>query len=215
MLPLIGRPFGDSFSVMDVAFFEAARESAEYWRANMITAKAFDSATDMLSHALGLVTGQGLFLEFGVASGQTISHIAKHTSAQIFGFDSFEGLPEDWRTGLPTGAFSGPVPSVPANVSLIKGWFSETLPEFVRTHKEPIVFMHVDCDLYSSTKCIFDLLHSQIGPNCVIVFDEYFNYPGWQDHEHKAFMELVDRHDVGFRYEGFVPAHQQVCVVIQ
>jgi Macrocin-O-methyltransferase (TylF) len=214
-LPLIGRPFGDSFNIIDVAFFQAAKESADYWREKMITATAFSSASDLLAHALRLVNREGLFLEFGVATGQTISRIAELSEARVFGFDSFEGLPETWRTGFPKGCFSGEIPRVPSNVSIIKGWFSETLPKFIGEHDEAVAFLHVDCDLYSSTKCIFDFLHPRIGPGCVIVFDEYFNYPGWQNHEHKAFMELVDRHQVCFRYEAFVPDHQQVCVVIQ
>jgi hypothetical protein len=205
----------DSFNVIDVAFFQAANESAEYWRDNMITATSFDSGTDLLAHALKLVNLEGLFLEFGVATGHTISQIARLSQTQIFGFDSFEGLPEPWRTGFPKGRFSGEIPRVPPNVSIVKGWFSETLPKFIQEHDEPVAFLHVDCDLYSSTKCIFDLLHPQIGPGCVIVFDEYFNYPGWQHHEHKAFMELVERHQFGFRYDAFVPGYQQVCVVIQ
>jgi hypothetical protein len=214
-LPLIGQPFGDSFNILDVAFFQAAKESADYWSENMITATALGSASDLLVHALRLVNREGLFLEFGVATGQTISQIAALSQGQVFGFDSFEGLPEPWRTGFPRGCFSGEIPQVPDNVTLVKGWFSETLPKFIQEHNERVAFLHVDCDLYSSTKCIFDFLHPHIGPGSVIVFDEYFNYPGWQNHEHKAFMELIDQHQLCFRYDAFVPDHQQVCVVIQ
>ena len=209
------RPFGDSFNIIDVAFFEAAKQSAAYWHEHMITATAFKSPSELLTHALHLVKLEGLFLEFGVASGRTISQIAQLSQVPVFGFDSFEGLPEAWRTGFPKGAFSGPLPKVPANVSLVKGWFSETLPGFLRENSAPLAFLHVDCDLYSSTKCIFDLLQSRIGPGCVIVFDEYFNYPDWINHEHKAFMELVMDNGLNFRYEAFVPNHQQVCIVIQ
>ena len=213
-LRLIGRPF-DSFNIIDVAFFEAAKQSADYWCKNMITATAFNSGSDLLVHALRLVNRDGLFLEFGVATGDTISLIAELSQTQVFGFDSFEGLPEPWRTGFPKGPFSGEVPEVPPNVSIVKGWFSETLPKFIQEHNEPVAFLHVDCDLYSSTKCIFDLLNSRIGPGCVIVFDEYFNYPGWQQHEHKAFMEFVERRQFRFRYDAFVPNYQQACVVIE
>jgi hypothetical protein len=211
----IQRPFGDCFNLIDVAFLEAAKESAAYWQTNMITATALNSGLDLLTHALSIVKRQGLFLEFGVATGRTISHIAKVTQTQIFGFDSFEGLPEPWRSGYPAGAFAGPAPRVPPNVYLIKGWFSDTLPKFLREHQDPIAFLHIDCDLYTSTKCIFDLVHPRIGPGCVIVFDEYFNYPGWQDHEHKAFRELVSECGFNFRYDSFVPGHAQVCVVIE
>ena len=71
---------------------------------------------------------------------------------------------------------------------MIKGLFDDTLPSFAKTHTQPVSFLHVDCDLYSSTKAIFDILGDQIVEGTVIVFDEYFNYPGWQHHEFKAFQ---------------------------
>jgi len=205
------RPYGDSFNVLDVAFLEAARESADYWRQHMIAARAFNDGRELLTHALGLVKNEGLWLEFGVASGLTISHIANISNKPVFGFDSFEGLPDTWHTGYSAGDFAGPMPKVPTNVTLIKGYFSDTLPDFLRDHPEHVAFLHVDCDLYSSTKCIFDLLQA----GCVIVFNEYFNYPAWQDHEHKAFMEFVERRKINFRYDSFVPTHQEVCLVVQ
>ncbi len=214
--PLIARPYGDSYNLIDVAFFEAAKASAAFWREHMITAKACSSREELLAHALSLAHGPGLFLEFGVATGETIAQIAGYRrEVQVFGFDSFEGLPETWRTGFPKGAFSHPVPEVPDNVHLIKGWFADTLPRFAAEHNEPVAFLHLDCDLYSSTKCVFDCLESRIGPGCVIVFDEYFNYPGWEQHEHRAFSELVEQRRLGFRYDAFVPDHQQACVVIE
>ena len=70
-----------------------------------------------------------LWLEFGVASGNTINYISKFTNEKVYGFDSFEGLPEKWRDGFDKGAFNrgGYLPKVNDNVELIKGWFNETL----------------------------------------------------------------------------------------
>jgi hypothetical protein len=104
---------------------------------------------------------------------------------------------------------------LPPNAQLVKGWFADTLPPFISSHSAAVSFLHVDCDLYSSTKCIFDVLDERVGPGCVIVFDEYFNYPGWQRHEFKAFQEFVGRRSLKYRYEGVVPSHQQVCVSIR
>lgn len=133
----------------------------------------------------------------------------------IYGFNSFEGLPEHWRTGFGKGSFSTPIPTVPGNVKLIKGLFADTLPHFLKGHTEPISFLHIDCDLYSSSKFIFETLGDRIGTGCVIVFDEYFNYPGWKEHEFKAFSEFVSTNRIEYRYEAFVASHQQVCVVIE
>ena len=141
--------------------------------------------------------------EFGVFKGTSINFIATNKPNEIiYGFDSFEGLPEDWTVASPKGTFSnhGKLPQVKENVRLIKGWFNETLPEFVKAHPKPCAFIHVDCDLYSSTKTIFAELKNQIVSGTVIAFDEYFNYPGWQEGEYKAFMEFVAENNLEFEY---------------
>jgi hypothetical protein len=46
------------------------------------------------------------------------------------------------------------------------------------------------------------------------VFDEYFNYPGWQQHEVRAFAEYCRANAVTYQYIGLVPHHQQVAVRI-
>jgi len=134
----------------------------------------------------------------------------------IYGFDSFEGLPETWRDGFEKQAFNlnDNLPQVNENVRLIKGWFNETLPEFIKEHPEPCAFIHVDCDLYSSTKTIFDSLKNQIVSGMVIAFDEYFNYPGWQEGEYKAFMEFVEEKHLEFEYIARTE-HEQVAVKIK
>jgi hypothetical protein len=52
-------------------------------------------------------------------------------------------------------------------------------------------------------------------PGTVIVFDEYFNHPTWRQDEHKAFQEFIAERRIGFDYIGYVPSHQQVCVVLK
>ena len=47
-----------------------------------------------------------LWLEFGVASGISINYISRFTNDKVYGFDSFEGLPEKWRDGFNKGAFN-------------------------------------------------------------------------------------------------------------
>ncbi len=63
--------------------------------------------------------------------------------------------------------------------------------------------MHVDCDIYSSTKNIFDMLDSKIKSGTIIVFDEYFNYRNWQQHEFKAFQEFVVQTNIKYEYLAF------------
>jgi predicted O-methyltransferase YrrM len=207
------RPRGDSFDILDVAFFLAASDSARFYEEFMLTAEAFDDDLLLLSHAMRLAPAEGLILEFGVASGRTIRHLAGTTDRSIDGFDSFEGLPESWRTGFAKGAFKQALPAVPAHVSLHKGWFTETLPEFLARTQADVAMLHIDCDLYSSTAFVLTTLRDRIKKGTVIVFDEYFNYPGWKQHEHKALQEFAAISGLTFRFDSFVPSHQQVCVV--
>lgn len=205
---------GDSFDVIEVAFFAAALESAKFYEEHMLTAEVFDNDLTLLSHALEIAPADGMILEFGVAAGRTINHIARLTDRHVDGFDSFSGLPENWRTGFSQGTFAQEMPAVADNVSLYKGWFSETLPRFLEGKSEPVALLHLDCDLYSSTSFIFKSLKGRIKSGTVIVFDEYFNYPGWKQHEHKAFQEFIAETGLSFRYDSFVPSHQQVCAII-
>jgi hypothetical protein len=131
------------------------------------------------------------------------------------GFDGFIGLPEDWRSRFEAGAFAQPIPAVEENVTLHVGLFSETLPQFVASLQEDVAFLHVDCDLYSSTKEIFFYLGNRIKPGTIIVFDEYMNFPGWKNNEWKAFLEFITESKLKYKYIGLVPSHQQVAVMIE
>jgi len=154
----------------------------------------------------------GNFLEFGVFSGKTINFIADNfPNCTAYGFDSFEGLPENWQLNdkkiIPKGYFNqNTLPKVKSNVKLIKGWFDQSLPKFVQNHKfDTIRFLHIDCDLYSSTKTIFDILNNKIQIGTVITFDELYpwtNYKWfktWEDHEFKALKEWVNQYDRSFK----------------
>jgi hypothetical protein len=207
---------GDSFDVIDIAFLKAAYESAEFYETHLLRTKVFNDTLEMISDGLSIAPKDGLVLEFGVATGRTITRIAQHRPGPVYGFDSFEGLPEDWYPGYEKGAFArDTLPPVPANVELVKGWFNETLPGFLAEHPGPVAYINIDCDLYSSTAYVLDQLQDRIVPGTVIQFDEYFNYPGWKQHEYKAFAELVERTGLKFRYHSFYRGHQAVCVVIE
>lgn len=149
---------------------------------------------------------QTLWLEFGVATGKTINYISKHTTENVYGFDSFIGLPEEWRDGFDKGAFNrnGKLPNVEKNVILIKGWFNETLPDFIKNKNQKVSFIHIDADLYSSTKCIFDNLKNYIDKDCIIVFDELVNYPGFDGDkgELRAFYEFITENNVDYEWIG-------------
>jgi hypothetical protein len=162
----------------------------------------------------------GLWLEFGVYEGKTISTIANcNPTKTIHGFDSFDGLPERWDAKNPKGAYTlqGTIPSRiyrgdnvihgekyqdwNNNIVLVKGLFDDTLPKFISEHPEIVAFMHIDSDLYSSAKTILSEFKNQIVPGTVICFDDWCGYPSNadRDHEIKAFAEFLLETDLGFR----------------
>jgi|HubBroStandDraft_6_1064221.scaffolds.fasta_scaffold22894_4 hypothetical protein len=194
----------------------ALAASVDYIDQNMPTALGFDTQKEVLDCALDQVGVQGHYLEFGVFSGGTIRHIARRRPAlKIHGFDSFEGLPEAWsgfNLGQRAFSRSSRLPRVPKNVVLHKGWFTETIARWCGENPGPIAFIHIDCDLYSSTVDILAGLSERMQPGTVIVFDEYFNYPGWERHEFKAWQEFVAAHDIEYEYVAY--ARQQVMVRI-
>ena len=150
-------------------------------------------------HPEWLLSG-GSLLEFGVYSASSLRKIATNLPDRTaHGFDSFEGLPEAWQRQsvdahgdvMSRGTFAmQALPDVPSNVVLHKGWFEQTLPTFPLL-RQPIALLHVDCDLYSSTKTIFEYLGPSLVPGSVIVFDELLDYPGYENHEIRALFKFL------------------------
>jgi Macrocin-O-methyltransferase (TylF) len=212
------RRFFHKYYARDLAFdleLNAKRESVAYVLEHMRGALMFRDRWDLLEFALERAPQEGLILEFGVENGASISFLAGRTERALHGFDSFEGLPEDWAgTYERRGKFSrgGAMPAVPGNVRLHKGWFDETLPPFLQAETGPVALLHVDCDIYSSTKTVLEALRSRLPPGSIIVFDEYFNYPNWRQHEWKAFQEFISLTGRLYDYLGFTEKNGHVAV---
>lgn len=158
----------------------------------------------------------GLCLEFGVFKGYSINYMAKARPCAAFhGFDSFEGLPEEWMPSRPAGYFSlgASPPKVHSNVTLHQGWFDQTLPPVLSAlfPSGKLQGVHIDCDLGSSTQTVLkELTQWLLRDKPALLFDELVNYPGFREHEIKAFSEWATEHDVEF--EVLSKAGQQVLV---
>lgn len=162
-----------------------------------------------LKHVLNYVETSGYILEFGVYQGFTINIISeKFPEKEIWGFDSFEGLPEDWITTdqneivWPKGHFAvSNLPKVNKNVKLVKGWFNNTLPDWLKKQTNNVSFLHIDCDLYSSTSTVLTALNDRIVKDTIILFDEIYHfskpkkYTNWSEGEYKALIEWIDKFD--------------------
>lgn len=212
---VLGGKYYDSHDLMTFASLYSSMTSAKYYCEQMSTATNYENDLALLTHAMEMRQVDGLVLEFGVWSGRTINHISSLTRQTVYGFDGFTGLPETWRTGAEKGVFGrNDLPEVNGNVELVVGLFEDTLDDFLDSAHDQISLLHIDCDLYSSTKTVFEKLGDRIIPGTIVVFDEYLNYVGWEHHEFKAFAEFVQQRGLNYHYDSFVSWHTQVCVVI-
>lgn len=186
----------------------ACQDTAAYVDLRMQGVPRFDDRPQLLEHVAGLAKQlDGDVLEFGVAGGRSLAQFGELLpDRRIFGFDSFEGLPEDWALNIKKGAYAIPAEKmkrVPANATLVVGWFEDSLPKFLETYTGSVALVHIDCDLYSSTATVLRNLAPLLRPGCVIEFDEYMNYGAWRDHEFKAWQELVASRGVRYEYVGY------------
>jgi hypothetical protein len=154
------------------------------------------------------------YLEFGVWAGSTINFFSNYVNT-IYGFDSFEGLREDWvGTESPKGTFNlnKKPPKLNKNVIPIVGWVQDTLVPFLEKHKPEINFVHMDMDTYETTKFVLTKIKPYLVKNCIITFDELYNYPGWEVGEYKALKETFN--DNEYRYVCFCLNGQQAAIQI-
>jgi len=174
-------------------------------------------------YCLSKVQLEGLWVEFGSYRGVSARYLTKmkeemhpEVKTPFYGFDSFEGLPEDWEgTNTKKGGLSAEqaVPNIPG-AEFYKGWFKDTIPKFLSKHPEPFSFLHIDSDIYSSAADVLTLAQDRIIPGTVILFDEIIGYDAWKLHEYKAFNEFAERHNVKYRWLAAVAnAGQAACIL--
>lgn len=192
----------------------ANERSADFIEANIENALLFGRKSHLLDYLSTIIDGDGLLIECGVFTGGSINHMARLLSdRKLFGFDSFEGLSENWTGNHhKTGHFDlgGELPSVETNVELIKGWIDDTFDPFLKKHKGDIDYLHVDTDTYQPAKTILKLAKSRLRVGSIVLFDELFGYPGWENHEFKALTETLPK----TKYEFVAFSQMQAAIRI-
>lgn len=152
----------------------------------------------------------GLCAEFGVFQGYSLKMSAEMLpECQWYGFDSFEGFEQEWQMNnnqyaLRKDAFSlgGHVPELAlANVSLVKGYFSDSLPKFVANLSDEDYFslVHIDCDTFDAVESVFTYLGDRVVPGTIIVMDDLVGLIGITD-AMKAFYEFVQNKNIQFEW---------------
>ena len=202
----MGTKLVSSLDVRKFAQIQAGLEAGAFYSKYLYNLPFFKNYVEHVAEMARRSTllGNGAILEFGVATGTTLTAIANSAKKPVVGFDSFEGLPTDWRDGAKAGSFACEPPKLPPNATLRIGRIEDTLPKFIdEIARSEINFIHVDTDLYEPAKFILDTC-APLMRDTIVVFDEFFNYPGWRDHEFKAFCEFRKRNQeiFKFRYLG-------------
>jgi tetratricopeptide (TPR) repeat protein len=138
------------------------------------------------------------FYEYGVWRGEAFQYLIK-TFKKGYGFDTFEGIPEDWHDKK-AGTYSseGNIPQIEGG-EFIVGKFEDTLPGFFSEPRPMASIINFDADLYSSTICALNFSKPVIDKHTILIFDEFIINGNWEQDEYKALNEFCLNNN--FTYE--------------
>jgi O-methyltransferase len=195
----------------------------QYWKSRISSGSAIVAAeglTEKYREALRWLLNQegdanhlGDYLEFGVFNGTSLSCMYAVTrdmgaeSVRLFGFDSFEGLPETagmesdglWSAGQFQLDYDYTRKWLTRQgvdwnrVFLVKGWFKDTLNRELmdkfRINRASVIM--IDSDLYSSAQEALKFCAPLIGERAALFFDDWFPLAERDMGEKKAFDEFM------------------------
>ncbi len=216
--PLAAIDLNRPISIQKILWDEARHESAAFCRQHLHKALLFDNEDALRRFVISKIPQAGLILEFGVYQAYSLNLFARHCGMNgdkrtLYGFDSFEGLEEEWFGHFSAATdfdLGGALPNVEKNVKLFKGWIDKTLPIFLKDHKEALALIHIDTDTYTPAKFVLESLKDRLVPGSIILFDDFYGYPNWQNGEYLAFSEVLSDLKVEFIALG----SEQVAVKI-
>ncbi|MDR1490883.1 MAG: TylF/MycF family methyltransferase [Desulfovibrio sp.] len=150
----------------------------------------------------------GAIIEFGVFKGDNLKCIIDICDKillqrDIYGFDSFEGLPavhpdhdlQCWHKGQYVADFHSVEKRLNAdkrhNINIIQGWFKDSLAQEQALCIKEVAYARIDCDLYQPAVECLEYLTSRLVDNSILVFDDW-TYD-LNKGETKAFVEWKER----------------------
>ena len=152
----------------------------------------------LFDHMISLSKKDRPFYEFGVWRAEAFKYLIK-TIKKGYGFDTFEGLPEDWHNEK-AGSYTsdGNIPKIKGG-QFIVGKFEDTLPSFFAEKRPMASIINFDADLYSSTICALNFAKPVIDQYTILIFDEFITNKDWEQDEYKALEEFCANN--GYTYE--------------
>jgi O-methyltransferase len=183
-------------------------------------AQNFAKRTDLYQHLLDQIGAKPItYLEFGVYRGESFKFWVEgnnHPESRFSGFDTFTGLPEDWLSDHPEGAFStgGVVPAVnDPRAKFVPGLFQDTLYGYLDA-SPPLgnrLVVHLDADLYSATLFVLTALDRFLRPGSILVFDEFASL----NHEYEAWRDYRRSFPHKWKGLGSTPGAMQVAMELE
>lgn len=187
--------------------------SEREWGQIMMYCRVMTETRDVPGDIAEFGVASGASFKAFVRLNGLLNKLRPHPNAKkkVFGFDVFSGLPEvDPQKDLPAntdvrprdmtkGGFASQNTLLALrqfveeneNCRLYEGLFEDSLPRFLEENRHAsFSLIHIDCDIFSSTKHVLDRLIDRLNVGGVILFDEIFheNYPG----ETSAFWDVYN-----------------------
>jgi hypothetical protein len=164
-----------------------------------------------------------LLLDLGVWLGWSTRLISDASGREVYGFDTFTGLVEDWQVDdqivFERGTFSLAEPlaqrfmndtgvtlhdglpdALGRKVQFIRGSTYDTLVPFLAERPgAPIRLFHMDLDTYESCLHALETCKDRFVEGSILVFDEYLVTNG----EMRAFFEFQSKYQLEWRYRAW------------
>jgi hypothetical protein len=198
----------------------STKENYEHFKEIFKTTVLFRRTWDIRKYAIQSAIandeqGELFYLEFGVWKGSSSNFFSRYVK-KFYAFDSFEGLREDWiGYFIEKGHFNlnKKIPKLNSNVEPVVGYVQDTLDDFLKNNNPKINFVHLDMDTYPSTKYALERLKPFLKKDAIIIFDELYNYAGWEHGEYKALKEVFK--DDEYIFKAFNTLGHQVVIQIK
>lgn len=208
-------------NTINILWQNARNDGARFIDSHLEHAMLMPEREDIWTYAYRKANKEGLLLEFGVFAATSTNFFAglmkkRKDPRTFYGFDSFEGIEEDWAGHYQVKhgyTRNKQLPDVRDNVELVVGWVQDSVPPFLEKHSDTIALMHIDTDTYTPCAYLLEATCKRWVKGTIILFDELHSYPGWKHGELKALNEFAEKHpEIKFHYTAF--ARNQAAIVV-